>query len=35
VKGQSGAKFKKAMTAEDESKILSEWGISPGTPIKE
>lgn len=35
VKGQSGAKFKKAMSAEDEGKILSEWGLSTSTPIKE
>lgn len=35
VKGRSGAKFKKAMSAEDESKILAEWGLSAGTPIKE
>ncbi len=35
VKGQSGAKFKKAMSLEDESKILSEWGLSASTPIKE
>ena len=34
VKGQSGAKFKKAMTADDESKILTEWGLSPATKIK-
>lgn len=33
VKGQSGAKFKKAMSAADEPKILSEWGLSAGTPI--
>ena len=35
VKGQSGAKFKKAMSSEDEGKILSEWGLSTSTPIKE
>jgi ribonuclease HI len=35
VKGQSGAKFKKAMTAQDEIKILSEWNLPPTTPIKE
>jgi len=35
VKGQSGAKFKKAMCAEDEPKILSEWGLSAQTEIKE
>lgn len=28
VKGQSGAKFKKAMSVEDEQKILQEWGQS-------
>lgn len=28
VKGRSGAKFKKAMTSSEESKILSEWGYS-------
>ena len=27
VKGQSGAKFKKALSQEDESKILSGWGV--------
>lgn len=35
VKGQSGAKFKKAMAAEDESKILKEWGLPEGTKIQE
>lgn len=35
VKGQSGAKFKKAMEAADESKILSEWGLKPNTNIKD
>jgi ribonuclease HI len=29
VKGRSGAKFKKAMSAADEPKILAEWGLSP------
>jgi ribonuclease HI len=29
VKGQSGARFKKAMSAADESAILSGWGIDP------
>lgn len=29
VKGRSGAKFKKAMTASDENKILDGWGIEP------
>jgi ribonuclease HI len=35
VKGKSGAKFKKAMAASDESKILAEWGLSEKTAIKE
>lgn len=35
VKGQSGAKFKKAMSANDEAKILQEWGIASQTEIKE
>ena len=26
VKGRSGARFKKAMSADEETKILSEWG---------
>jgi ribonuclease HI len=30
VKGQSGARFKKATSADDESKILRGWGIDPG-----
>ncbi len=29
VKGQSGAKFKKAMSAEDEIQILQSWGLKP------
>ena len=29
VKGQSGARFKKATSAADESAILSNWGIDP------
>lgn len=29
VKGQSGAKFKKAMSAEEEVSILNSWGIDP------
>lgn len=29
VKGQSGAKFKKAMSAEQEAEILASWGYSP------
>jgi ribonuclease HI len=28
VKGRPGAKFKKAMNAEDEARILAEWGFS-------
>ncbi len=28
VKGRSGAKFKKAMSPEDENQILKEWGVS-------
>lgn len=28
VKGQSGAKFKKAMSPEEEQKILREWGVT-------
>lgn len=30
VKGQSGARFKKAMSAEEETEILRSWGFSPG-----
>jgi ribonuclease HI len=29
VKGQSGAKFKKAVSTEEESAILSAWGVAP------
>ncbi len=29
VKGRSGAKFKKALAPQDESKILAEWGFKP------
>lgn len=29
VKGQSGAKFKKAMSPEDEQQILADWGVDP------
>jgi len=29
VKGQSGARFKKAMSAADESAILRSWGVNP------
>ncbi len=32
VKGRSGAKFKKAMSASEETEILAAWG-RPGTPI--
>lgn len=35
VSGQSGAKFKKALSAADEIEILKSWGLSPQTPIKE
>jgi ribonuclease HI len=34
VKGQSGAKFKKAMAAAEEISILNEWGVSPAA-VKE
>jgi ribonuclease HI len=34
VKGQSGAKFKKAMSSEDEKTILSSWGLPSDYPIK-
>lgn len=30
VKGQSGAKFKKALSPEDEHQILQGWGVDPG-----
>ena len=30
VKGQSGAKFKKAMSPGDETEILKSWGVAPG-----
>jgi hypothetical protein len=29
VKGRSGARFKKAMSAADEAAILRAWGFSP------
>jgi ribonuclease HI len=29
VKGRTGARFKKAMSASDESAILRSWGIDP------
>lgn len=35
VKGQSGAQFKKAMSAEEEPSILKAWGLSEKTEIKE
>lgn len=35
VKGQSGAQFKKAMSAEEEPAILKAWGLSASTAIKE
>ena len=31
VKGQSGAKFKKTTSAEDEAKVLRSWGIDPNS----
>jgi len=33
VKGQSGAKFKKAMSAAEEPEILKGWGLNVKTPI--
>lgn len=35
VKGQSGAKFKKAESPEDEKNILSSWGVSDPSVVKE
>lgn len=35
VSGQSGAKFKKALSGADEIEILKSWGLSPQTVIKE
>lgn len=36
VKGQSGAKFKKAMSSDDEKAILKSWGLDPDkTEIRE
>ncbi len=35
VKGKSGAKFKKAQSADDEISVLSSWGLSPAVEIKE
>lgn len=34
VKGQSGAKFKKSKSSDDEKEILKSWGLSPTTLIK-
>jgi ribonuclease HI len=34
VKGQSGAKFKKAKSAQEEKEILTGWGLDPHTAIK-
>jgi ribonuclease HI len=34
VKGQSGAKFKKAFSAEEEKSILKEWGLSESLVIE-
>jgi ribonuclease HI len=33
VKGQSGAKFKKAMSEKDEAEILKSWGLNPSTTV--
>ena len=33
VKGQSQAKFKKAMSEQDESEILRSWGLNPATTV--
>jgi len=35
VKGQSGAKFKKTNSANEELEVLKAWGLSPSTFIKE
>lgn len=35
VKGQSGAKFKKAMSAQNELEILREWGLAPNVQIRD
>jgi ribonuclease HI len=35
VKGKSGAKFKKALSADDEKSILSTWGLAANVAIKE
>ena len=34
VKGQSGAKFKKAMSQSDETKILLDWGLSKNVKVR-
>lgn len=31
VKGQAGARFKKAMSAQEEQEILKGWGVNPGS----
>lgn len=33
VKGQSGAKFKKIMKAEEQNEVLSSWGLPATTPV--
>jgi ribonuclease HI len=35
VKGQSGAKFKKALSSEDERSILESWGLPKDYPIED
>lgn len=35
VKGQSGAKFKKTMSAQEEAEVLKSWGLGAGVKIKE
>ncbi len=35
VKGQSGARFKKAMSASEEKEILKDWGFSDSAEVKE
>lgn len=35
VKGQSGAKFKKATSSENEKEILTSWGLSPQASIQD
>jgi ribonuclease HI len=34
VKGVSGARFKKTRSAEDEAKVLEEWGVKAHTRLK-